>query len=282
MSNQVKGEWKLKTREDIDAANTKFTNILKEAAHLATPATKIHAGTMYLPSKIKCLVALNRKARATWQKTHAPENRRIFNNGTNKLKTALHTLRNENFTTFVSSLSNSDHSIWKRIKSRRKPCLQAPPIRKNSTPPGPWAKSDDDKTKLFASHLAEVYTPTLTPRPRSRKHARQPHKMLRQNSTTQSLRLKPSYQKTIPNQGPRPGPYYSPNDPGATPSGQKTLLQLYNTMLRLEYWPTVFKLARVIMILKPGKQPAEVTSYRPISLLSTVSNILEKFYYTDY
>jgi hypothetical protein len=49
ISNQVKGELKLKTREDIDAAVTKFTNILKEAAHLATPATKIHGISRYLP-----------------------------------------------------------------------------------------------------------------------------------------------------------------------------------------------------------------------------------------
>ena len=63
----------------------------------------------------------------------------------------------------VSSLRNSDHSLWKPIKSRRKPRLQVPPIRKNTTPTAPWAKSDDDKVKLFASHLAEVYTPNLTP-----------------------------------------------------------------------------------------------------------------------
>jgi hypothetical protein len=108
-----------------------------------------------LPTKIKCLVAEKRKARATWQKTHAPEDRRIFNNATNKLKTALHTLRNKNFKTYVFSLSNSDHSIWKPIKSRRKLRLQTPPIWKNTTPPGPWAKSDEHKVK--------VYTPTPTP-----------------------------------------------------------------------------------------------------------------------
>jgi len=72
ISNQVNGTWKLKTREDIDAAVTKFTNILKQAAHLATPATNPHGISMYLPSKIKCLVALKRKARATWKKTHGP------------------------------------------------------------------------------------------------------------------------------------------------------------------------------------------------------------------
>ena len=30
------------------------------------------------------------------------------------------------------------------------------------------------------------------------------------------------------------------------------------------------------MILKPGKQPTDVTSYRPISLLSVLSKLLEK------
>ena len=60
------------------------------------------------------------------------------------------------------------------------------------------------------------------------------------------------------------------------PGGQKTLLQLYNAMLRLECWPTELKKARVIMIPKPGKQPTDVTSHRPISLLPIISKILEK------
>ena len=97
-----------------------------------------------------------------------------------------------------------------------------------------------------------------------------------QDPTAQSLRIKPSHQTTIPNQGPWPGSYYSSNDPGATPQGQKILPQLFNAMLSLKYWSTKFKQARVIMILKPGKQPTEVSSYRPISLLCIISKILEK------
>jgi hypothetical protein len=34
-----------------------------------------------------------------------------------------------------------------------------PPIRKNSNPPGPWAKSDEEKAALFARHLSEVFSP---------------------------------------------------------------------------------------------------------------------------
>jgi len=32
-------------------------------------------------------------------------------------------------------------------------------MRKNITPPGPWAKSDKEKADLFAEHLSEVFTP---------------------------------------------------------------------------------------------------------------------------
>ena len=160
--NQVSGEWKLKTREDINVAITKLTTILKQAAHLATPATNHCRISTHLPSKIKYLVALKRKARATCQKTHAPEDRRLFNNATNNLKTALHTLRNTTFATYVSSLSNLDHSIWKSMKSKKKAAPAYPPIRRQTTPPGPWAKSDEDKVQLFASHLAEVHTPHST------------------------------------------------------------------------------------------------------------------------
>ena len=34
-----------------------------------------------------------------------------------------------------------------------------PPIRKNSTSPGIWAISDKEKADLFASYLADVFSP---------------------------------------------------------------------------------------------------------------------------
>jgi hypothetical protein len=46
-----------------------------------------------------------------------------------------------------------------QLKQGKKPQTQLPPIRKNTTPPGPWAKSGTEKVELFANHLAEVFTP---------------------------------------------------------------------------------------------------------------------------
>ena len=60
----------------------------------------------------------------------------------------------------------------------------------------------------------------------------------------------------------------------------QTLLHLYNAILRLEYWPKTLKQARVIMILKLGKNPNDVQSYRPVSLLPVIAKILEKLLLT--
>jgi hypothetical protein len=58
--------------------------------------------------------------------------------------------------------------------------------------------------------------------------------------------------------------------------GQIKLLCIFNAMLRLGYWPRPIKTAQIIMILKPGENPTDVTSYRPIKLLPTIAKVLEK------
>ena len=54
------------------------------------------------------------------------------------------------------------------------------------------------------------------------------------------------------------------------------LMYIFNAILRLKYWPKSLKTAQIIMILKHGKNPMDVSSYRPISLLPTVSKFLER------
>jgi hypothetical protein len=58
--------------------------------------------------------------------------------------------------------------------------------------------------------------------------------------------------------------------------GIKYVTQLFNAVLLTGYFPAQCKAAHIIFILKPGKPPNEFTSYRPISLLPTVSKVSEK------
>ncbi|VVC38482.1 Reverse transcriptase domain [Cinara cedri] len=54
------------------------------------------------------------------------------------------------------------------------------------------------------------------------------------------------------------------------------LTHIYNAIIRTEYVPVQWKKAQVIMLLKPGKPSERVTSYRFISLLSSLSKLFEK------
>jgi hypothetical protein len=51
--------------------------------------------------------------------------------------------------------------------------------------------------------------------------------------------------------------------------GIKYLVQLFSAVLLKEYFPAQWKVAQVILVLKPGK-PNELTSYRPMNLLHVV------------
>ena len=89
---------KLKTCEDIEIATSTFIGILQHAKKAATPKRNPSSSVSNLPSDIKRLVATKRRARSKWQKTHAPDDRRLFDNASNKLKTALRDLRYASFT----------------------------------------------------------------------------------------------------------------------------------------------------------------------------------------
>jgi hypothetical protein len=58
--------------------------------------------------------------------------------------------------------------------------------------------------------------------------------------------------------------------------GIQYLTQLFNAVPLKGYFPAQWKVAQVILILKPGKSHNELTSYQPISLLPSVCKICGK------
>lgn len=54
------------------------------------------------------------------------------------------------------------------------------------------------------------------------------------------------------------------------------LTKIFNACLSLAYFPSAWKVAKVIALKKPGKDGSIPTSYRPISLLPSLAKLLEK------
>jgi len=58
---------------------------------------------------------------------------------------------------------------------------------------------------------------------------------------------------------------------------RKSTTTMYNGCLRTAFFPKIWKRAKLIPILKPGKETCEdMTKYRPINLLNTAAKVLEK------
>jgi hypothetical protein len=79
-----------------------------------------------------------------------------------------------------------------------------------------------------------------------------------------------------------PGPNGIPNRVlGHLPKRAITFLtKVFNAVLHRQYFPSAWKHDRVVSILNPGKDPTLPFSYRPISLLDTISKLFESILFT--
>jgi hypothetical protein len=133
------------------------------------------------------------------------------------------------------------------------------------------------KVELFAKHLAEVFTPhdnILDPEVEI--------ELATQTQRSENLKaftlseIKQVIKQLNPLKAPGSDLITAHTIQEMPPEGLQTLLYIFNDITRLGYWPVPLKHAKIIMISKPGKNPTDVTSYKPISLLSVISKILEK------
>lgn len=96
----------------------------------------LQQATTTLYTKIKKLITLRRRARPI--------------------------LQTQNLKKRETTLLKNTLSIC-QMKHIKNPKTAAPPIRKYSTPPGPWAKSDKEKADLFVEHFSYVIILHLNP-----------------------------------------------------------------------------------------------------------------------
>jgi hypothetical protein len=54
------------------------------------------------------------------------------------------------------------------------------------------------------------------------------------------------------------------------------LTYIYSSILRPKHFPLTWKFGQIIKVLKPGKPPNDVRSYRPITLLPLMAKVFER------
>ena len=173
----------------------------------------------------------------------------------------------------MAPTAEKNYSLWKATKKfRRSPIPPLAPLRVGNQ----WIRDNSDKVEAYATHLEQVFcSPPSTSTPCLVAPHQYPPKPLYVSPREVAAVLdKLNVQKA----------------PGADQIDARMLVnlphtgiilftQLLNSIFRLCYVPSSWKVAKVIMLLKPGKPSEDVKSYRPISLLSIQNKVYEKLFH---
>uniref|UniRef100_A0A2A4K8E7 Reverse transcriptase domain-containing protein n=1 Tax=Heliothis virescens TaxID=7102 RepID=A0A2A4K8E7_HELVI len=164
-------------------------------------------------------------------------------------------------------------------KEFKRPQQTVPPLRSQNTG---WAKGPLEKAELFAKHLSQVFVPNTS----VMKDFEDQIDAFINSDQQLSLPIKPVTPRElsffIKQLGKKKAPGYDlitgeimhhlPRKPIVL------LTMIINAILRVHYYPKLWKISQICMIPKPGKPPTETSSYRPISLLPTISKLFEKIF----
>jgi len=277
VSDNINLQIRLKTPYELEEAVDSFTNLLTQAAKTATPVSthSRHEFDSY-PKEIVDLIKERRKARHRWQQSRDPRHKTVFNNLCKMVKKRIYEHNNDSFNHFVASLGatkDTDYKLWKVARKTRKPPNHTPPLRR---PNNTWARSDEERAETYAEHLEMVFQPNdlvtdVVPdiQPAQGKEVR----IFSPTEIRNTIKV-----KLDPKKAPGHDQITAQILQELPHKALVLLTYLFNAVLRLQYVPRQWKLARIIMLPKPGKPPEVPSSYRPISLLPVLSKLFEKLY----
>lgn len=267
---------RLKTQTDIDNALQYLTSTILECIELATPNHKSpkisHPDTS---QNVQELLKAKRKAKREWQKLRSPRTKAILNKATKTLRQELIKERNENIQKFVlglSHLADTNYAVWKTTRRIKKSIQAETPIQSQQ---GAWIISNQQKAEAFAKYFEKVFKTEggdSTPPDIPNHHTTNPSTPLKFNFSDLLKKLKVTNPKKTPGHDCISGKMLKE----LPLSGKSAILFIFNAILRLNYYPDTWKHARITVIPKPGKDMKKIESYRPISLLPTLSKLFEK------
>lgn len=253
-----------------------FTKSLSEASTpVSTPSTKSNT-----PSHILEAIDVRRKLRRQWQTHRNPEIKTLFNKQNELVKKLLVEHHSEKWTSYLSGLDTENHGHWRVAQSlRRVKHANYPLTGKNGlhfSPP--------DKAELFADSLEKQCSPN-PPDPSISDHIEH---VVESNAnffnTPPTDSLPPIEIKEISELIRKAKPKKSPGFDGITAKAIKnsppivlTFLQkIFNTALKLNHFPSTWKIAKIILLPKAKKDLTIPENHRPISLLPIFSKFFEK------
>ncbi|GBM61865.1 putative RNA-directed DNA polymerase from transposon X-element [Araneus ventricosus] len=257
--------------EDIEKEIARFTNQHLEAVKAS--GTWVKNSNEEFSLEIKSQTKIRNKL----QKSRDPRDKNLLNRAHSYLRKLHHEANQRRETNKITSLNPSDGSIWQQVKNYTKTYSKISPL----LTPRTIVHSNHEKAEAIADVLENQFkTNDFSHPPTDNLIKRKLNKFFKKTLDNSFTPCTPSeiaeYIEKL-KKGKTPG------KDGITNLMIKRmpiksifrLTEIINSILKFQYFPNHWKTAIVAPILKPGKSPREPNSYRPISLLSSLSKIAE-------
>lgn len=272
--------FRINTISEIDQAIENFYNIMTESKINAIPTiSTIQSNQYVLPDPIKHLISLRNAKRRQWQRLRDFNSLFEYKTLKKEIDTRIFELKNSNWNNYLSKLAPHSKNFWAVAKSLKTKTSKIPPLK---TVRG-ILFTDEEKAEEIAETFHKNHTLTLNKIHRPTELAVE-NSMFTLNNDISQDPIQLTSPKEIKNILKSLQNKTSSSVDKITNKLLKNLpkkahiylCQLFNACMKLNYFPEVWKHAKVVAIPKPKKNPADASSYRPISLLSSLSKILEK------
>jgi hypothetical protein len=279
LEDQIPFDPELHNGMAIDTCVENFSGAVLQALVASTPKSRPRDDPRpQIPVGIQDEIRLKNRLRRWWQVTRDHALKAEVNRLQRSLTRQLNQWKNDQWSATLESLVPEDQSLWRMTKRVMRVPTPSPPW----SPQGGIALSVYEKTEAIADNLEAKFQPMTDPSV--------PSVIETVDVGLRSYFMAPAGEPKLTDpedvqeaiRGFRvsksPGPNgHSNRALNHLPQRAVFLLVLiFNAILHTHHFPTAWKHARMISILKSGKDPSLPSSYRPISLLDTIGKLFEK------
>lgn len=262
---------------DIDNLIDNFNKLIKAAQEKSVPTTTKSKQRLVLPDEIIDVIKLKNSLRKQWQMTRDPFIKSLINHYEKTIKTRIKEIKNEEFRWKLSSIRPSHVALWQTAKLIKNDNHLPPLKRDNDLLISAKEKAEalgelfyqnhcnplSNDNLLFTQHVDNIVNFPLPVAVSSISFTDDDEiiliiKGLKNNKAPGNDSINNKLLRHLPARG------------------IKIISIIINGCLKLSYFPAIWKIAKVVPIHKHGKDKSDINSYRPISLLCSMSKILEK------
>lgn len=274
---------KINSKEKIDEELKKLTKIIQKGIKKTIKNIPTKKNMEELPDSILIQIKRKNRIRKIWQQTRQARYKIELNQQVNEIKKQIKEHRNDRWTKQLEKLKPTDNSLWRMTKIFKSEHKTIPTLKNNNME----AVTDAEKAEMLAEQFKQVHNKNINNTKEQEEIAKITIEELR-NICTENMTVTKTTPneiteiiKKLPNKK-APGKDNIQNIV-LKQLPKKAIVQfmhIINAIMKLMHFPDQWKTSNIIPIPKPGKDADKPVSYRPISLLPTLSKVAEKIILT--